>query len=185
MKLIWKMVLPLPVLAAAFCGIAYRLPTQVQAEHRVVLRVSPEQVYPYLNNPMEWPKWSALSKAADPSIIYLYGGPMTGVGARMQWSGDKLGDGSLQLTASTSPNSIAYVQRETSLPDSVFGEFTLTPATGGTEVTWRQTSAIGTNPLDRYVGLYRQYKKQQEVEQGLEGLKMLVLQNAKRSASKD
>jgi len=183
MKLIWKLVLPLPVLAAAFCGIAYRLPTQLQAEHRVVLRVSPEQVYPYLNNPMEWPKWSALSKAADPSIIYLYGGPMAGVGARMQWSGDKLGDGNMQLTASASPSSIAYVQHETSLPDSVFGEFTLAPAYGGTEVIWRQKSAIGTNPMARLIGLYKQYRKQQEVEQGLAGLKMLVLQNTKRRAS--
>jgi len=102
----------------------------------------------------------------------------------MQWSGDKVGDGNLQLTASTSPSSIAYVQHETNLPDSVFGEFTLAPATGGTEVTWRQKSAIGTNPVARFIGLYKQYKKQQEVEQGLEGLRMLVLQNTKRSAAK-
>ncbi|WP_242919131.1 SRPBCC family protein [Pontibacter liquoris] len=184
MKLIWKLVLPLPVIAAALYGVSYRLPAQMLVEHRVELGVSPEQVYPYLNNPMEWPKWSSLNKAADPTIIYLYGGPMAGVGARMQWSGDKSGEGKLQLTESTSPSTLAYVQSESGMPDSVFGEFNLEPTKEGTALTWRQTSAIGTNPLDRYKGLYHTYKKQQEVEQGLAGLKTLLQDNSKRRAAR-
>ncbi|WP_347158750.1 SRPBCC family protein [Pontibacter chitinilyticus] len=184
MKLVWKIILPLPVLAATLFAASFRLPAQVHVEHRVVLAAAPEQVYPYLNNPTEWPKWSFLSKTADPTVIHLYGGPTTGVGARMQWSGDKVGDGKLQLTESISPSSVVYVQSETGLPGNILGEFRLTPVQGGTEVVWRQSAEVGTNIWDKYKGLYQQHKKQQEVEQGLTGLKTLLQNNSKRRAAK-
>ncbi len=183
MKLIWKLVLPLPALAAALYAVSSQLPAQMQATHSVVVGLSPEQVYPYLNNPMQWPKWSALNKAADPTIIYLFGGPVTGTGARLQWSSDKLGNGSLKLTT-TSPTAVAYVQRESSLADSVFGEFILVQDSAGTSITWRQTSALGTSPVAKLTGVYKQYKKQQEVEQGLLGLQTLLTQHSKSSALK-
>ncbi|MCC9137392.1 SRPBCC family protein [Pontibacter silvestris] len=160
------------------------LPNQCVVEQVVVLKAPPEEVYAFINNPAEWPKWTILNKKTDPSVIHLYAGPMQGKGARMQWSGDKVGNGQLIITESTNPYSITYVQKEEGGEDTTRGEFVLQQVNRGTMVHWKQRTPLADNPLGRVQGAIRKYKKQNELQQSLQGLNNLISNNSKRRASK-
>ena len=185
MKLLLKVLLPVPLLLAASAGASYLLlPTQLEVQQSIVVEAPPEEVYALLENPMLWEKWSVLNKGADPSLIHLYGGPMSGAGARMQWSGDRVGNGLLVFTESTSPSSLTYKQSEHNTANTVEGMITLAPVAGGTQVVWRQQAAVGQSPWERVLGAVQKYRRQREVEQGLLGLKTFFLNNSKKNTAK-
>jgi len=150
----------------------------------MVLPATPEEVYALLDNPTQWEKWSVLNKQEDPTMIHLYGGPMSGTGARLQWSGDRVGNGAVLFTESISPSTLVYEQNENSATRTIKGSFTLAPVAGGTQVVWRQQAIVGQNPWERLLGAVQRYRKQEEVEKGLLGLKTLLLNNSKKKASK-
>ncbi|WP_276495938.1 SRPBCC family protein [Pontibacter litorisediminis] len=175
MKLLKFSLLALPLgAAAAVFGAAYFLPSEIEVQQSVYLQQPPEVIYPYLNNPTEWGHWSVLNKENDPSMIHLYGGPLQGKGARLQWSGDRVGEGQLILTESTQPGTIAYRQNNADDTTSVLGTFTLMPARGGTQLVWRQHSVLQQSPLAKLRGVLQKYKMQQDMTQGLQGLQQLV-----------
>lgn len=184
MKLLTIVILSLLVLLAALAGASYLLPTQLEVQQSIVISASAEEVYARLNNPVEWEKWTVLNKQTDPSMIYLYGGPMAGTGARMQWSGDKTGNGRIVFTESSGPTSLLYVEDSDKDSSRLLGSFTLAAVEGGTELVWRQQAAFGGKPWERVYCLLRTYKKQHEAEQGLLGLKTLLLNNSKKKAFK-
>ncbi|WP_025605421.1 SRPBCC family protein [Pontibacter actiniarum] len=183
MKLFTLSLLSLLLLLAAAIGFPYLLPTQISVQQSIYLQEPPEEVYPYLNNPTQWEHWSVLSKRHDPSIIHLYGGPLEGKGSRLQWSGDRAGNGYIHFTESISPSTITYLQTEKENPAGLQGAFYLNPAAEGTKVTWRQQVGLADTPLARLQGALRKYKMQQEQEQGLLGLKALLESKSKKRAS--
>lgn len=184
MKLLTIVLSSLFMLTAALAGASYLLPTELQVRQSMVLPASPEEVYSHLANPMEWEKWTVLNKQTDPSMIYLYGGPMAGTGARMQWSGDKVGNGKVVFTESISPSSLLYIENADDATSRLQGSFTLAAVTGGTEIVWLQQGAYGEKPWERITCMLKRYKKQDEAEKGLLGLKTLLLNNSKKKALK-
>lgn len=183
MKLFLKVLLPLPLLLAASAGAAFcLLPTELEVEQSIVVEAPPEEVFALLDNPTQWEKWSALNRQEDPSMIYLYGGPLMGTGARLQWNGDRLGNGLVIFRESISPSSLTYDQSENGAVKNIQGSFTLAPVAGGTQVVWRQQAVVGQNPWERVLGAVHKYRRQEEVAKGLLGLKTLLLNNSKKKA---
>ena len=184
MKLLTIVFLSLFLLIAALAGACYLLPTQLEVQQRMVVPASPDEVYARLVNPMEWEKWSVVNKQNDPSMIYLYGGPMTGTGARMQWSGDRVGNGRVIFTEAIIPTSLQYTENADDETSRLMGSFSLEAVEGGTEVVWRQQAAFGDTPWNRISCMLKTYKKQDEAEKGLLGLKTLLMNNSKKKAFK-
>lgn len=184
MKLLKIVLLALLILVAALAGASYQLPTQLEVQQSIVLDAPPEAVYPLLNNPTEWQKWSVLNKQTDPTIIHLYGGPMQGAGARMQWSGDRAGNGHILFKESISPQLLTYLQMEAVDSNQIQGSFELQPVEGGTQVVWRQQALVGDKPWQRVMGVVQRYKRQEEVEKGLLGLKTLLQNTSKKNVHK-
>lgn len=182
MKLLPIVLLSLLLFTAALAGASFLLPTQLEVRQSMVLPASPEEVYAHLANPMEWEKWTVLNKHTDPSMIYLYGGPMAGTGARMQWSGDKVGNGNVVFTESINPSSLLYTENADDDTSRLQGSFTLEEVTGGTELIWVQQATFGEKPWERIFCMLKTYKKQDEAEKGLLGLKTLLLNNSKKKA---
>lgn len=170
MKLLRIILIAVPAGAAAILGASYFLPSEIEVEQSVFLLQSPDEVYPILNNPVEWQHWSVLNKQNDPSMINLYGGPVYGKGARLQWSGDKVGDGQLVFTESVQPSSILYRQTQPADTSAIRGTFELAPREGGTQLSWRQQTTLAHNPIARLQGVLQKYKMQQEVARGLQGI---------------
>lgn len=184
MKRVTLVISGLLVLTAALAGAIYKLPTQLDVQQSIVLNTSSEMVYAHLDNPVAWEKWTMLNKEIDPSMIYLYGGPMAGTGARMQWSGDKVGNGQVVFTGSTRPTLLTYIESDDEDTSKLQGSFTLTAVEGGTKLVWRQQATFGLNPWDRVYCLLKTYRKQDEAEKGLLNLKTLLLNNSKKKAFK-
>ncbi|MCJ8166299.1 SRPBCC family protein [Pontibacter sp. E15-1] len=185
MKLSSKVIVALPLLAVGLACATYAvLPTQMDVEERLVLEASPEEVYALLENPTQWERWSPVNKQADPSMIRLYGGPMAGAGARMQWSGDRVGNGELLITESLRPAQLAYLQHEHKNAGSIQGAITLAPVPGGTQVVWRQQAVVGQYPWGRVQGLLLQRRKQEEAQKGLQNLQTLLVDSSKKKAAK-
>lgn len=184
MKLTIKMLLALLVLVGAAVGMTYKLPKQCIAEKSIVVRASADQVFAYLENPTEWQRWSAWNKAYDPTMIQLFGGPMRGSGARITWNGDKIGRKFMVFTNSLSPSQLVYEVTHDEQEHKTQGSFELKETKQGTLVHWKEQTMLHDSPIDLIKGAWKQYKSDTEMEQGLLGLKTLVQQNSKKSATR-
>lgn len=184
MKLLTKVLLTLTALVVAAFGLSYQLPKESIAEKTMLVSAAPEQVFIYLENPMEWVHWNAWNKSYDPTMIQLYGGPMRGKGARMTWNGDKVGHRQMIFTNSESPAKLQYEIIQEREAYKTIGGFLLERTEGGTLVHWRVHTPLKDNPLDLIYGAWQQYKADKEMEQGLLGLKTLVEKNSIRRATR-
>jgi uncharacterized protein YndB with AHSA1/START domain len=111
MKASFIVLVSLLVAATAVYFGSFLLPDSYEVSKSIVVKAKPEQVFPYLNNPTQWEKWNAWNREYDPTMIRLYGGPMTGKGASQQWNGDKVGMVQMHFTESTPPSQLYYKQQ--------------------------------------------------------------------------
>lgn len=175
MKPLKIVILAFVLLAIALFGASYQMPLQIEVEQSIALDAAPEQVYPLLENPANWEKWSALNTTMDPSMIRLYSGPMAGAGARMQWSGDKVGTGEVTLTESISPKHLRYKQSHNGSASSALGSFILERTDGdSTLLKWKESTALKDEPIARLLGAWQKHKKEEELSKGLNRLKDLL-----------
>ncbi|MBB6610377.1 SRPBCC family protein [Pontibacter sp. Tf4] len=185
MKLLLKICLALVVvLVIGVVGFSFILPRQIMVTKSVSIDAKPEKVFPYLNNPADWKRWSAWNKTYDPSLIYMYGGPLSGKGARQGWSGDKTGNWQMVFTNATAPDSLTYDLKETGTTIVAKGVITLQQTGDSTLVTWHQSMPLEDNMLALYEGLWKQHRTEQEVQQGLENLKTLISDTKHNTAKK-
>ena len=184
MKLTIKILLALLGLVAIATGVSYQLPKQCMAEKVMLVPASPDQVFIYLENPTEWERWSPWNKKYDPTMIQLLGGPLRGAGARITWNGDKIGSRQMILTDSKSPSRLEYEITQDRQLYKTTGTFELTATATGTRVHWRERTPLQDSPVDLVKGAWQQYVADKEMEEGLLGLKALVEQRSKRSATR-
>jgi len=161
------------LLLIVLLGGAYLQPRIVHVERAVLVDRPPDAVFPLVNSLHRFNEWSPW-QAYDPQMRMTYSGPESGVGARMEWSGNsKVGHGSQEITASDKD------ARVVSTID--FGEqgpaeaaFKLTPVAGQTQVSWSLEIDMGNNPIGRYMGLLMDRNVGPDYERGLEQLKALA-----------
>jgi hypothetical protein len=96
----------------------------------------PERLHALINDFHEWQKWSPW-EGLDPAMDRAYAGPASGVGATYAWKGNRqAGEGRMEIIESE-PQHIG-VDLLFAAPMKAHNrvDFTLTPAAGGTQVTW-------------------------------------------------
>ncbi|WP_018477901.1 SRPBCC family protein [Pontibacter roseus] len=173
MKALIILIVSLLVTVAAVYSGSFLLPVSSEVTKSVVVQAPAEKVFPYLNNPTQWEKWNAWNKTYDPTMIRLYGGPMTGKGAYQQWNGDKLGMVQMHFTESTPPSQLYYKQQVKGEPYETIGVFSLQPMADSTRVVWQQKTSLEDNPMAKYKGFFRKLQTENETEQSLSSLKSL------------
>ncbi|MEJ8756684.1 SRPBCC family protein [Pontibacter sp. H259] len=184
MKLLLKIFVALVVLAAGLFWFSTTLPSTIDIKQQIVIKAEPEQIFPYLNNPTDWKNWTAWNKTYDPSVIYMYGGPQRGVGARQNWSGDITGNWQMVFTQSTEPDSLSYELKQQDSPVKTIGSFILEEKGDSTQVTWLQTTPLENNIIALYKGAWQRSKTEKELMTGLQNLQNLVISTTKANASK-
>jgi uncharacterized protein YndB with AHSA1/START domain len=172
----------LVAVAAAYAG-SFLLPEACQVYRAVVVDATPEQVFPYLNNPTEWEKWNAWNEEYDPTMIRLYGGPMAGKGAYQQWNGDKVGHVQMHFTESVPPSQLYYRQQTKGETHETIGIFSLEKVPDGTRVVWQQRTELDDTALARYIGFLKKLRIEEEAEQSLLALKTLFNNGSTKKAS--
>lgn len=151
------------ILVAVFVVVGLFMPSKWSVERFVVTTASPETVSTFIVQPRKWTDWAAWNNEMDPEAKWTYFGAPRGVGAKMAWSGPKMGKGILTITAVEPGKSVSY---EMEMEGTISGEgeqtkmeggspakggFTFTPeGTTATRITWRDEGDMGMNLLGRF-----------------------------------
>ena len=152
MSLLRNLILAVAIVLILLLAVAFFLPATFSVQRSAVIAAPTEQVYAKFATPRSWARWSAWTAEADPTLVYTYAGPDSGVGAIMRFAAKKLGSGELQIVEAVPAQVVSYELRMTGSDMAVHGRVAFEPAEGGTKVTWHDTGSLGKNVLLRYLG---------------------------------
>ncbi len=171
----------LVVLVVALVGGAFLTPQNAHVERSTLMAATPEEVFSVVNDLSRFNEWSPWAPK-DPKAKYTMDGPPSGVGAKMSWTSEPLGNGAQEIIEST-PFSSVKTRLDIDDQGPAHGTFTFAPAEGGTKVTWAFDSDLGMNPLMRYMGLMFDTWIGKDYEEGLANLKVLVEKGAQAATA--
>ena len=160
---------------AAFLIYAYFLPTEMKISRELVIKATPEALFPMINHSKKMNEWMPWLDS-DPGVKMEYSGPEEGVGSKSSWdSPGKMGTGDAVITESI-PNRSVKSQLTYTKPMAMsqIAEVTLTPVQEGTNVKW---SVDGHNGFFfRLMGVFVSVDKMVggEFEKGLNKLKVIA-----------
>ena len=133
-KTIFRIVLALVV---ALLGYATTRPDSFRIERSTTIKAQPDKIFALINDFHQWQAWSPWEKM-DPAMKRSFSGAASGKGTAYAWEGnDKVGAGSMEITATTPPNQLT-IKLDFIKPFEGHNtaEFTLAPAGDSTQVTW-------------------------------------------------
>jgi hypothetical protein len=164
-----KLLVVLGVLAAVIVvmvAVAYvrasGLPGGWTVERQVEIAARPQTIAAAIVDLRRWSEWAAWNRERDPEAEWRFFGADSGVGAKMAWTGPKMGRGLLEITA-VEPDAIRYrMAMEGSLAleeegatmadgSPAMGSFRLEPAGEATRLTWRDEGTMEGSVLLRLV----------------------------------
>jgi uncharacterized protein YndB with AHSA1/START domain len=152
MRLLRNLVIAVAVVLILLLAGAFLLPATFSVQRSAVIAAPAEQVYAKFVTPRTWATWSAWTTGADPTLVYTYAGPDSGVGAIMRFTAKKMGSGELEIVEAVPAQAVGYELRMTGTDMKVHGRVAFEPAGGGTKVTWHDSGELGRNVLLRYLG---------------------------------
>ena len=146
--LLWAVV----VLAVLIGGGGLLFPATSHLERSILVQRPPAEVFTTLNSFARFNEWSPWFEI-DPTAKYTYGGPASGVGAKMAWVGNSsVGSGSQEIIESVPVGKI--VNALDFGGSKAKATFQLTPDGNGTRVIWSLDSEHGYNPINRLFGAF-------------------------------
>lgn len=125
------------VVIAGILILAAMQPDNFKIERKGAIKAPPEKVFGFLNDFKNWTAWSPWEKK-DPAMKRNFGPVTAGKGATYAWEGNKnVGIGNMEIAESAPPTKLAIrLNFVKPFEANNLVNFTLTPAAGGTEVTW-------------------------------------------------
>jgi hypothetical protein len=107
------------------------------------VQADPARVHGLINDFHEWTAWSPWEDL-DPDLQRTFSGPSSGVGAHYAWQGNrKAGEGSMEIVGSAADRIDIELAFLKPFRNTQQVEFVVTPAGGGTDVTWRMAGEHG------------------------------------------
>lgn len=128
------------------------MPSRVMVERSITIDQPVEKIFPWAAELKQWPHWTVWSADRDPTLVYNYPGPTTGLGGSMHWTSRKMGNGSLTFTEFTPNQALRY---ELQMPGHkpLQGHLEFESAGGGaTRVSWYDDIDMGGNPFKKLMG---------------------------------
>lgn len=150
-------------------------PDHFRIERSIVIKATPEAIFPWVNDFRKWEAWSPWEKI-DPNLTRTYGGTASGVGAVYEWSGNKeIGQGRMEIVESM-PSSKVVLKLDFMKPFEAHNmvEFVLVAQGDSTRVT---QAMYGPSPyVSKLMTLFFSMEKMvgSKYEEGLASLKALA-----------
>ena len=167
-------VLLLGVLILALVGLF--LPGAITVERRLTVAAPAETIFPLLDNPQAFTRWSPWSTPGS-EIRYAFEGPVSGVGASLHWEGGAfpMTSGDFTITE-VEPQRHVALRMHLPLLGKTHSTFELFPGpdAGSTQVAWRFHDDVGFNLLRRVLWLVVESSLGPQFERGLANLQSLV-----------
>jgi hypothetical protein len=152
-------------LLTLFLVVGWILPGTWAAERSAVLDLPPDTLYPWVDSPGGWQRWTPW-----PDSGVVREGPERGVGARLAWDDEELGEGSFEIVEAVPDSLVRYrvvVQGGAMHTD---GTLRLRSDGSGTRVEWREEGDFGKNPLMGYWARFMAHAQGAELEKALRRL---------------
>jgi hypothetical protein len=134
----WNIILiALAAVIALFIIFVATRPSDFRVTRAARIAAPAEVVFANVNDLHKWDAWSPWAKL-DPNAKNTFGGPESGPGASMSWSGNKkVGAGRMTIT-DCRPSEVIHLKLEFFRPFKATNitEFTFKPEGGQTQVTW-------------------------------------------------
>lgn len=159
-------------------GIAAFLSPKAHLERSIVINAPASTIFEQMNTIKNTNNWQPWGKQ-DPNIKLSYEGPESGVGAKLNWQSEKMGDGSQWIIESVPDKHVKVGMQFASFDGTYTGEINLEPAEGGTKVTWTYDSDVtntgmATSVMSKYMCLFLDKMIGPDYEQGLRTLKQVA-----------
>ena len=161
-------------LIAAVLAYATTRPDDFEVRRTAAIQAPPQKIFGLIDDFHQWSTWSPWEKM-DPAMIRTHSGAATGKGAAYAWEGnDKVGQGRMEITESSSPSRVA-IRLDFIKPfeGHNVAEFTLAPqGEATTQVNWAMR---GPRPfIAKLMGIFVDMDKMigKDFEAGLANLKI-------------
>ncbi|MBL8862979.1 MAG: SRPBCC family protein [Planctomycetes bacterium] len=171
-RLLRLLVLGTGLLVVVAVVVGLFMPRSWSVECTRVLRAPQERVQAELLDLRNWEHWTPWSRTRDETLVVTFDGPATGVGSRMSWEGQRLGFGSLTLTAAHA--GVEYEIAFRGVDQRTRGALALAPDPAGVRITWRDGGELGWNPIMRLFAPLFEAKLAQDFGAGLGRLALRV-----------
>lgn len=158
-------------LAVVFVVGGLLLPDKVHVERAIEIDRPPAEVYAVLNGFGRFNEWSPWLDF-DPTAEYRFEGPVSGIGARMAWHGDK-GGGSQEIVAVVDGAQID-VALDFGSDGQALAHYLMQPHGGGTWLVWSFDTEFQGSLVGRWFGLAFDRMIGADYERGLQQLKVLL-----------
>ncbi len=164
-----KILLGLLALLIVLVGVSYLFPRKITVTRTAQLASSPDIIFPLVETPTEWPKWSPWNKR-DPNMQITFSGPPAGQGAKWVWTSQSEGDGEMVITKSVPSVVMDFELTIVGMGPPSTGGFRLAPNAQGTMVEWTMTADMGNSPIGRWFGLMMPNMLTKDFDEGLAAL---------------
>ena len=154
-------------------GIAYLLPNEYGVTRSIMIKASPEKIFPYLVTPKEWTKWSVWNQR-DPNMLMTYNGIPSGQGASWTWQSKSQGNGSMTFTQIAENVSIKYELQFEGMGKASIGTLMLENKGEMTELTWTMTGNSQGNFMMKLFAPFMNQMVGPDFDAGLTNLKTLL-----------
>jgi len=144
------------------------LPSRARVERETLIEAHPATVFALLNDLRQVDEWAPVGDA-DPNARLSFSGPLTGVGATINWSGQIIGQGRQSIVESVPYERVVYA-KETATGRQASETILLSTAGDGTRATWIHERDFGFNLGARYLGLLQGGIVGRDLEEKLAGL---------------
>ena len=175
MRLLIRAVLAVAVLIVALVGIGFLLSEQAHVERSEVINAPPATVFALVNSFRQFDQWSPWADK-DKAMKVSRSGPEIGVGAKYVWDGNsEVGTGSQEIIASTPFSEVKVKLVFGGFDGASEATYTIVPqGEGASKITWALQSHLGSNPINRYFGLFMDKMVGPDYVLGLSRLKTLA-----------
>ena len=165
---------------------AYFLPSTFQLSRSETIQANHGIIYNYVSNLKKWNDWTAWNTQKDPTMKVTFGDVFEGKGAVQSWKGDNMGNGTLTITESFPLEGIKY-RMMMSDKFEMNGHIRFTPdmEKNSTQVEWITSGSMGNNPIFRYFSPFLDKWIGNDLEEGLQKLKVLAEKEAATALPSD
>lgn len=157
--------------------ISFMLPRDYTVERSVTINAPTHQVLDSLLHLETWGTWTPWNRSTDPTLNFRYEGPRRGVGSKLHWRGEEVGQGSISITQSHPEAGVYYELESANKTFYQYGKLKFSDAKpNSVKLTWEVSGRLGFNPIVRWAGLFIDGSLGPPYQESLEKLKSRIEQ---------
>jgi hypothetical protein len=149
--------------------VGFLLPGRWEAQAEALLPTTPAGVFPLIQDPMAWSRWSPMPETGAERF-----GEERGVGAGLRWDDPRYGRGTMEIISAVQDQEVQYRVEVEGGSLQISGTLTLEQVPEGTRVEWRERGDFGWNPLLGYAALGMSRSQGTALKESLERLALLL-----------